>query len=79
MSQARPKNVSDDLLSMPNDKWEQIINNYIKNEFDRIITKMYYLDGIPQCDIAEEFNYSRSTIRDRLYKNLKIIEKNAKK
>ena len=78
MAQARPKNISADLLLLPNNKWEQIIDDYIRSEEDRIIAKMYYLDGIPQCEIAEELNYSRSTIRDRLPKILSIIEKNAR-
>ena len=78
MAQARPQ-VNDDLLLMPNDKWIYIIDNYIKNEDDRIIAKMYYLDGISQIDIGEELGYSRSTIRDRLKKIIKIIEKYAKR
>ena len=78
MAQARPQNVSEDLKLLPNNKWEEIIDNYIKNEVDRTIAKMYYLDGIPQCDIAEEVNYSRSTIKNKLPKILNIIEKNAK-
>lgn len=79
MAQARPQNVSDDLLQMSNNKWENIIDDYIKNETDRKIAKMYYLDGIPQCEIAEEVHYSRSTIKKRLPMILNIIEKNAKK
>ena len=78
MAQARPK-VKDDLLELSNDTWVSIIDNYIKSKEDRKIAKMYYLDGIPQQDIAMEMNYSRSTIRDRLYKIIKIIEKNAKR
>ena len=79
MAQAKPQNISEDLKSLPNEKWEYIINNYIKSEIDRKIAKMYYLNGIPQCEIAEEVHYSRSTIKNRLPKILNIIEKNAKK
>lgn len=77
MASARPR-VSEDLLNLSNKQWEDIIDNYIKNEVDRIIAKRYYLDGIPQCEIAEEVNYSRSTIKKRLPKILDIIERNTK-
>lgn len=78
MATARP-NVNDDLLSLSNSEWRYIINEYIENEIDRQIAIEYYLNGKPQADIGAEFNYSRSAIRDRLYKIIKIIEKNAKK
>lgn len=78
MASARP-NINDDLLSLSNSEWRYIINEYIKNETDRQIAIEYYLNGKPQADIGAEFNYSRSAIRDRLYKIIKIIEKNAKK
>lgn len=74
MAQARP-NITDELKSLPNDKWEYIIDNYIKNEIDRQIAKMYYLDGIPQTDIGVEVGYSRSAIKKKLPKILNIIEK----
>ena len=78
MATARPK-LSEDLLSLSNSEWKYIINEYIKNDIDRQIAIKYYLNGVPQADIGAEFNYSRSAIRDRLYKIIKIIEKNAKK
>ena len=74
MAQARPR-ITEELESLPNDKWEYIIDNYIKNEIDRIIAKMYYLDGIPQADIGAEVGYSRSAIKKKLPKLLNIIEK----
>lgn len=74
MAQARPK-ITDELQSLPNNKWEYIIDNYIKNETDRQIAKMYYLDGIPQADIGAEVGYSRSAIKKKLPKLLSIIEK----
>lgn len=74
MAQARP-NITDELKSLPNDKWEYIIDNYIKNEIDRQIARMYYLDGIPQADIGAEVGYSRSAIKKKLPKILNIIEK----
>lgn len=77
MAQARPQ-IDDYLLSLPNDKWEYIIDNYIKSDIDRQIAKMYYLDAIPQTDIGAELGYSRSAIRDRLKKIINIIEKYAK-
>ena len=77
MAQARPQ-INDYLLSLPNNRWEYIIDNYIKSDIDRQIAKMYYLDGIPQADIGAEIGYSRSAVRDRLKKIINIIEKNAK-
>ena len=74
MAQARP-NITDELKSLPNEKWEYIIDNYIKNEIDRQIARMYYLDGIPQADIGAEVGYSRSAIKKKLPKILNIIEK----
>ena len=78
MATARPK-IDEYLIALPNTDWEYIIDNHIKNEEDRIIAKMYYLDGIPQADIGEELGYARSTIRDRLKRIIKTIEKYAKK
>ena len=75
MAQARPR-VNKDLLSIPNDRWEYTIDNFIKSEQDRQIAKLYYLDGWTQQDIAEEFNYSRSAIKHKIKKLLDIIEKN---
>lgn len=74
MTQARPK-LTAELKELPNDKWEYIIDNYIKSDIDRKIAKMYYLQGIPQQDIGVEVGYSRSTIKKRLPKILNIIEK----
>ena len=74
MAQARPK-IPDELKSLPNNKWNYIIDNYIKNETDRQIAKMYYLNGICQEDIGAELGYSRSTIKKKLPKLLNIIEK----
>lgn len=74
MAQARPK-IPDELKSLPNSKWNYIIDNYIKNEDDRKIAKMYYLNGICQEDIGAELGYSRSTIKKKLPKLLNIIEK----
>lgn len=74
MTQARPK-LTAELKELPNDKWEYIIDNYIKSDIDRKIAKMYYLQGIPQIEIGIEVGYSRSTIKKRLPKLLNIIEK----
>jgi len=77
MANARPK-VNEYLLSLPNSEWKNIINEYVKNEIDRQIAIDYYLNGITQVDIGAKFNYSRSAIRDKLHKIIKIIEKNAR-
>lgn len=44
MAQSRPK-IPDELNLLPNNTWEYIIDNYIKNETDRKIAKLYYLKG----------------------------------
>ena len=75
MANNRPQNVSSKLLSMSRTEWENIINEYIKNETDRYIAIRYYLDGITQQDLAEEVNYSRSGIKHKLPKLLNTIEK----
>ena len=65
MSKGRPK-IPDELYSLPNSKWEEIIDNYIKNEIDRKIAKLYYLNGISQEDVGAEVGYSRSSIKRKL-------------
>lgn len=77
MAQARPK-IPDELNSLPNNKWEYIIDNYIKNEIDRKIAKLYYLDGMTQVDVGAEVGYSQSSIKRKLPKLLNIIEKHSK-
>lgn len=77
MAQSRPK-LTDELYSLPNDKWEYIIDNYIKDEIDRKIAKLYYLQGWTQVDVGAEVGYSQSSIKRRLPKIIKIIEKNSK-
>ena len=75
MAQARPK-IPNELIAFSNKQWEIIIDNYIKNNVDRKIAKLYYLDGISQLDIALEVGYSQSTIKRRLHKIINIIDKN---
>ena len=77
MSKGRPK-IPDELYSLPNSKWEEIIDNYIKNEIDRKIAKLYYLNGISQEDVGAEVGYSRSSIKRKLPKLLNIIEKHSR-
>lgn len=77
MAQARPK-IPDELNCLPNTQWEYIIDNYIKNETDRKIAKLYYLQGMTQVDIGAEVGYSQSSIKRKLPKLLNIIEKYSK-
>lgn len=77
MAQSRPK-LNDDLYSMPRTQWEYIIDNYIKDEIDRKIARLYYLDGWTQVDVGAEVGYSQSSIKRRLPKIINIIEKNSK-
>lgn len=78
MAVNRPRNVPDNLENKPRSYWENIINEYIKVEDDRTIATMYYLDGFSQIDIAEMLGCSRSKIKSRLPKIIKIISKNSK-
>lgn len=59
------------LDTMARTDWEYRINQYIRNEEDRKIAVLYYLDGWCQEDIAATMDYCRKTI----YKRLKEIEK----
>lgn len=77
MAQSRPK-IPDELNSLPNTQWEYIIDNYIKNEIDRKIAKLYYLQGWTQVDVGVEVGYSQSSIKRKLPKLLNIIEKHSK-
>ena len=77
MAQSRPR-IPDELNSLPNERWNYIIDNYIKSEIDRKIAKLYYLQGWTQIDVAVEVGYSQSSIKRRLPKLLNIIEKNSK-
>lgn len=53
MPKARVK-LPEHLLDLPRSRWEQIIEEYIKDEDDRYIATRYYLDGVCLADIAEE-------------------------
>lgn len=59
------------LDTMARTDWEYRINQYIRNEEDRKIAVLYYLEGWCQEDIAATMDYCRKTI----YKRLKEIEK----
>jgi len=77
MAKNRPQNLTEYLINLSISDWLKIINEYIKDENDREIAKLYYLDGYCQADIAEMYGYSRSCIRDRLQIILPIIARNA--
>lgn len=77
MAQSRPK-IPDELYALANEEWEKIIDNYIKDDIDRKIAKLYYLKGWTQIDVAMEVGYSQSSIKRKLPKILSIIEKNSK-
>lgn len=77
MAKNRPK-ISEKLNDKPRSYWESIIAEYIKDEKDRKMAIMYYLDGWCMIDLAEEFHYSRQWISKRLNKILNIIEKHSR-
>ena len=74
MASNRPR-ISSKLQDMSRDDWEYLIDQYIKDETDRKITKLYYLDGWCQEDLAATTELSRKTIIAHLKKNLEILMK----
>ena len=74
MARNRPK-LSSLLQDMSRKDWEYLIEQYIKDETDRKITILYYLDGWCQEDIAATTELSRRTIVTHLKRNLEIIMK----
>lgn len=78
MAQARP-NLPKSLEDIPNSKWVKVINEYIKGNIDKIIATRYYIELVPQEDIASEVGYSRSAIKKKLPKLLDIIQRNIDK
>lgn len=74
MARNRPK-LSSTLQDMSRKDWEYLIEQYIKDELDRKITVLYYLDGWCQEDIAATTELSRRSIITHLKKNLEIIMK----
>lgn len=70
MARNRAK-VPQSLETMSRHDWEYKINQYIRNEEDRKIAILYYLEGWCQEDIAATLGYCRKTI----YKRLRNIEK----
>ena len=74
MARNRPK-LSSTLQDMSRKDWEYLIEQYIKDELDRKITVLYYLDGWCQEDIAATTELSRRSIITHLKKNLETIMK----
>lgn len=74
MASNRPK-LTEKLVNMARKDWEYLIEQYIKDELDRKITILYYLDGWCQEDIAATTELSRKTITKHLKKNLDMILK----
>lgn len=48
------------LLDALRSKWENLIEEYIKDENDRYIATRYFLDGICLIEIAEELDNPKS-------------------
>lgn len=56
-----------------NDDISAKIDNMIHSERDRAILKRWYIDGIHQEPLAEEFELSVRQIRNIIYKAEKIL------
>jgi predicted DNA-binding protein YlxM (UPF0122 family) len=74
MASNRPR-LSSVLKDMSRKDWEYLIEQYIKDEIDRKMTILYYLDGWCQEDIAATTDLSRKSVMTHLKKNLDIIMK----
>ena len=74
MAKNRPK-LPSTLEDMSRKDWEYLIEQFIKDEVDRKMTTLYYLDGWCQEDLAATIELSRRSIAKRLKKNLEIIMK----
>ena len=47
-------------------KWENAINSWVINEFDRVLLKRHYLDGKSYYDLADEYHFDYDTIKKRI-------------
>ena len=64
-----------DAFNLSRTEWVELIDLWIFNETDRAILKRRLLDGRTYEQLAEEFNYSDSHIKTRVYKAEKQLFK----
>ena len=55
-------------------EYESVIDEWVRNERDRIALKRKYLDGICYERIAEELDISRRTVQNIVTRWKKVIE-----
>lgn len=75
MTQARLK-LPPDMAMLPRDKWEELIYNSNLGREGSRIADLYFIQQIPQVDIAEEIGLDRKTVSRRISTARTKIEHN---
>lgn len=73
MAAARPK-LPDGFECLTRKEREKTVKEAALNKTDRDIARMYYINEIPQVDIAESVHMDRSTVSRRLPRIRRILE-----
>lgn len=74
MPKARPR-LSAEMADMDVPAWERLLAITNLGREDREIARLYYIEQLPQIDIATEVMMDRATVSRRLSKIRKRIEK----
>ncbi len=75
MTQARLK-LPPDMAMLPRDKWEELIYSSNLGREGSRIADLYFIQQIPQVDIAEEIGLDRKTVSRRISTARTKIEHN---
>lgn len=75
MTQARLK-LPPDMAMLPRDKWEELIYSSNLGREGSRIADLYFIQQIPQIDIAEEIGLDRKTVSRRISTARTKIEHN---
>ncbi len=75
MTQARLK-LPPDMAMLPRDKWEELIYSSNLGREGSRIADLYFIQQIPQVDIAEEIGLDRKTVSRRISTARAKIEHN---
>lgn len=78
MARARA-HVESALNEMLYSQWVDVIKQANLGKQDTYIARRYFLDAIPQIEIAADLNLDRSTVSRRLPRILDRLERTAKK
>lgn len=75
MTQARLK-LPPDMAMLPRDKWEELIYSSNLGREGSRIADLYFIQQLPQVDIAEEIGLDRKTVSRRISTARAKIEHN---